>query len=259
MRRSFGAVKLYSIAAACGLTWRAFVTSCSTCSGGGCLRLPLSFKSKTTFAGTANASIKKPPLDRKSAQKWLTVLNYGQFWKSPKTPGVFNYGVLNYGVLIYDRFKLWPLQYVAQNPIPRPPNPPATPPLFVVSTPQNRPNGRLATRTSGHLVQPEGSPARARWGPTVGPPVSPGAKKNFFPKLFLDHLGARFEPVGARFGPWKIPKCLENGPFQDQKWVENGSKMCFSESDLGPFGMLKQVLVAHFEPVVTHFGPWKIP
>ena len=23
--------------------------------------------------------------------------------------------------------------------------------------------------------------------------------------------------------------------------------------------MLKQVFLAHFEPVVTHFGPWKIP
>ena len=70
---------------------------------------------------------------------------------------------------------------------------------------------------------------------------------------------ARFEPVVARFGPWKIAKCLENGPFQDQKWVKNGSKPHFSKSDLGPFGMLKQVFLAHFEPVVTRFGPWKIP
>ena len=57
-----------------------------------------------------------PPLDRKSAQKWLTVLNYGQFWKSPKTPGVFNYGVL-----IYGRFKFWPLQYIAHGPGAQPP------------------------------------------------------------------------------------------------------------------------------------------
>ena len=28
----------------------------------------------------------------------------------------------------------------------------------------------------------------------------------------------------TRFGPWKIPKCLENGPFWDRKWVKNGSK-----------------------------------
>ena len=70
---------------------------------------------------------------------------------------------------------------------------------------------------------------------------------------------ARFEPVVTCFGPWKIPKCLENGPFQDQKWVENGSKTRFSKSDRGPFGMLKQVFLAHFEPVVTCFGPWKIP
>ena len=69
----------------------------------------------------------------------------------------------------------------------------------------------------------------------------------------------RFEPVVVRFGPWKIPKCIENGPFHDQKWVQNRSKTRFSESDLGPFGMLKQVFLAHFEPVVTRFGPWKIP
>ena len=70
---------------------------------------------------------------------------------------------------------------------------------------------------------------------------------------------ARFKPAGVRFGPCKIPKCLENGPFWDQKWVENGSKTHFSKSDPRPFGMLKQVFLAHFEPVVTSFGPWKVP
>ena len=35
--------------------------------------------------------------------------------------------------------------------------------------------------------------------------------------------------------------------------------MHFSKSDPGPFGMLKQVFLAHCEPVVTRFGPWKIP
>ena len=36
-------------------------------------------------------------------------------------------------------------------------------------------------------------------------------------QVFLAH----FEPVVTRFGPWKIPKCLENGSFWDQKWVKN--------------------------------------
>ena len=70
---------------------------------------------------------------------------------------------------------------------------------------------------------------------------------------------ARFQPVVTRFGPWKIPKCIENGPFWDQKWVKKGSKTRFSNSDHGPFGVLKQVFLAHFEPMVTRFGPWKIP
>ena len=69
----------------------------------------------------------------------------------------------------------------------------------------------------------------------------------------------RFEPVVVYFGPWKIPKCLENGPFQDHKSVKNGSKAHFSKSDRGLFGMPKQVFFAHFEPEVMRFGPWKIP
>ena len=69
----------------------------------------------------------------------------------------------------------------------------------------------------------------------------------------------RFEPVVACFGPWKIPKCLANGPFWAQRWVKNGSKTGFSKNDRGPFMMLKQVVLAHFEPVATGFGSWKIP
>ena len=74
-------------------------------------------------------------------------------------------------------------------------------------------------------------------------------------QVFLAH----FEPMVTCFGPWKIPKCLEKGPFWDQETVKNGSKMCLSKSDRGLFGMLKQVFLARFEPMVTCFGPWKIP
>ena len=70
---------------------------------------------------------------------------------------------------------------------------------------------------------------------------------------------ARFELVVTRFGSWKIPKCLEKGPFWEQQWVKNGSKTRFSKIDRGPFGMLKQVFLARFQPVVTCFGPGKIP
>ena len=91
----------------------------------------------------------------------------------------------------------------------------------------------------------------------------PRAKKIIFSKVVPRPLGmltqvflACFEPVVACFGPWKIPKCLENGPFQDQKCVKNGSKTRFSKSDPGPFGMLKQVFLARFEPVLTQFSPF---
>ena len=134
----------------------------------------------------------------------------------------------------------------------------------MVSKPQNRPTRHVDPRTSGHLVQPEGRPAHAQWGPTVGPPGSPGRKKKIFSKVVPRPLGmlkqvfsGRFEPVVAPFGPWKIPKYLENGPFWDQQWLKNGSKTRFSKNDPGPFMMLKQVFLARFEPVLTELCPLK--
>ena len=73
-------------------------------------------------------------------------------------------------------------------------------------------------------------------------------KNDFFQKMILDHLEcqnkcflARLELMVARFGPPKIPKCIENGLLWDKKWVKNGSKMCFSKNDPTPLGVHKQV------------------
>ena len=63
------------------------------------------------------------------------------------------------------------------------------PPLFVVSKPRNRPTRRLHPCTIAHLVEPEGSWARTRWGATVGPPGSQGRKKSFFSKVVPRPLG----------------------------------------------------------------------
>ena len=65
---------------------------------------------------------------------------------------------------------------------------------------------------------------------------------------------ARFEPVVTRFGPYMCKRCLENVLFWDEKWLKNGLRKHSSKSDLGPFGVLKQVFLAHFEPLVTLFG-----
>ena len=72
-------------------------------------------------------------------------------------------------------------------------------------------------------------------------------------QVFLAH----FELVVTRFGPWKIPKCLENGPLGDQKPVKTRSKTCFAKSDPGPFAMLRQVVLGHFEPVLNEFRPFR--
>jgi hypothetical protein len=80
-------------------------------------------------------------------------------------------------------------------------------------------------------------------------------KNVLFPKVVLDPLGcangfflAHFEPVVTGFGPWKVPKCLGNGPLCDQKGVKSGSQTRFPKYDLGPFAMLKQVVLARWAP-----------
>ena len=83
-------------------------------------------------------------------------------------------------------------------------------------------------------------------------------QKHSFPKVSMDHLGCRkkkekrahFGPIVSHFGPSKVPKSLDNGPLCGQKWVKNGSKMCFSKKDPGPFGVLKWDNSAHFEPIL---------
>ena len=121
--------------------------------------------------------------------------------------------------------------------------------LFFFSAPPMSPRCLLAVLAlfvGGRRRRGQGGGGRSRCPPVPRP-------LGMLKQVFL----GRFEPVVACFGPWKIPKCLEHGPFRDQKWVKNGSKTHFSKSDPGPFGMLKQVVLAHFEPVVTPFGPGK--
>ena len=157
------------------------------------------------------------------------------------------------------------LGYVAQKRIPRAPSPPATPhflwfPSLRIAQRDPQTPVPVVTWCSRRAGQP------TQLGANGGSTRVPGAKKITFSKVVPRPLGmpkqvflGRFEPVVARFGPWKIPKCLENGPFWDQQWVQNGSKTCFSKSDPTILGVLKQVFLAHFEPIGTGFGPWKIP
>ena len=45
----------------------------------------------------------------------------------------------------------------------------------------------------------------------------------------------------SKIGHSKVPKCVENGLFWDQKSIKNGSKMCFFKDTFGLFGVHKQV------------------
>ena len=130
------------------------------------------------------------------------------------------------------------------------------PPTFCGFRPSEWPNETRRPPYQWSLGAVGGHPGPRTAGANRGSTRVSGAKKIIFSKVVPRPLGmlkqvflGRFKPVVARFGPWKIPKCLENGPFWDQQWVKNGSKMRFSKSDPGPFGMLKQVFLARFVPV----------
>ena len=118
------------------------------------------------------------------------------------------------------------LGYVAQIRIPKAPSPPADPHLVWFSKPPESPNepprplyqwslggagGQASPRTVGASAGSTRVP-RGKVSKVVPRPVRM-LKRVFF---------GPFEPVVARFGPRKIPKCLENGPFWNQKWVKNG-------------------------------------
>ena len=53
----------------------------------------------------------------------------------------------------------------------------------------------------------------------------------------------------------KCQNGLQMGPFGTKKFGQNGSRTCFSKSNHRPFGMLKQVFLAHFERVIDVFWP----
>ena len=74
-------------------------------------------------------------------------------------------------------------------------------------------------------------------------------------QVFLAH----FDPVGTFFSSRRIPTCLENGPFLDpkmaQKWVEN----VFFQKRSWTVRDVQTSVLSPFQPVVTRFGPQKIP
>ena len=105
------------------------------------------------------------------------------------------------------------------------PQPPTSCGFQASESPNETPRPPYQWSLGGAGGQPGPRTARANGGSTR----VPGAKKIVFSKVVLRPLGmlkqvflAHFEPVVTCFGPWKIPKCLENGPFWDQKWVKNG-------------------------------------
>ena len=108
------------------------------------------------------------------------------------------------------------------------------PPTFCGFQASESPNEKPRPPYQWSLGGARGQPGRRTVGANCGSTRVPGAKKIFFSKVVLRPLGmlkqvflAHFEPVVTRFGPWKIPKCLGNGPFWEQKWVKKRVKNAF--------------------------------
>ena len=103
------------------------------------------------------------------------------------------------------------------------------PPTFCGFQASDSPNETPRPPYQWSLGGAEGQRGPRTVGANGGSTRVPKAKKIIFSKVVPRPLGmlkqaflARFEPVVTRFGPWKIPKCLENGLFWDEKWVKMG-------------------------------------
>ena len=103
------------------------------------------------------------------------------------------------------------------------------PPTFCGFQASQSPNETRRPPNQWSLGAAGGQPGPRMAGANGGSTRVPRAKKMIFSKVVPRPLGmlkhvflGRFEPVVTRFGSWKIPKCLENGPFWTQICVKNG-------------------------------------
>ena len=62
------------------------------------------------------------------------------------------------------------------------------------------------------------------------------------------------QDVAANKTPTACQIALKRGCGESRNVTKMGQKTHFSKGDPGSFGMLKQVLLAHFEPAVMRFG-----
>ena len=94
-------------------------------------------------------------------------------------------------------------------------------------------------RTIGYLLEPEGSPTRARSGSTW----VPGAKTIIFSKVVPTPFGMLkkmflgwFQPLLASFGRWNVPNALKVGRFKTKNGPKMGQKCVFPNVILDHLG-----------------------
>ena len=117
------------------------------------------------------------------------------------------------------------------------------PPLFVVPKASESPKETPTTPYPWSLCGAGGQLSPRTVGANGGCTVVPGAKKMIFFKVVPRPLGmlkqvflGHFEPVVARSGPWKIPKCLEKGRFKTKNGSKLGKKRIFRKVILDHLG-----------------------
>ena len=116
---------------------------------------------------------------------------------------------------------------------------------------QTAPKSRTG-RILGYVAQ--NRVPRAPSAPTCNPPLLVVSKLQISPRAtprppYQWSLGG----AGGERGPRTL------GANGGSTGVPGAKKIIFSKEDPRRFGMFKQVFLARFEPVVTGFGPWKIP
>ena len=108
------------------------------------------------------------------------------------------------------------------------------PPTFCGLQASESPNKTPRPPYQWSLGATGGQPSPRTVGANSGSTRVPRAKKKIFSKVIPRPLGmlkqvflGRFEPVVARLGPWKVPKCLGNGRFGTNNAPKMGQQCIF--------------------------------
>ena len=129
-------------------------------------------------------------------------------------------------------------------------------------SPRNRPKRRQKAPKSEHCAPtPQKPSTRGILGYVAQYQIPRAASPLATPQPFSGIQASQSpnEPPGHLMEPECIPACARFGSTVGPPGYQGREQINFSKVVPEPLEMLKNVFFARFEPVVAHFGPWKIP